>query len=195
LGELAKVYGGESGWEVRENPNSPALFAGLKVSDLSPANELGSSEEALNLELFQDDLWHQGPRVQNREDLVPQPQQPHPRRAGRMGKAGRRAAPNGEISETSQTNGGPLGGAPQPNLNVTSGNSNTSATNVSGFTQRGRSTGMAGAMAMATVVVTTGMDTVAAVCTAIESAVAEMDGLAMHEFLSVVPCTSLGTNS
>merc|ERR1712137_530321 len=136
LGELAKVYGGESGWEVRENPNSPALFAGLKVSDLSPTNELGGSEEALNLELFQDALWHQGPRVQNKEDLVPQPQQPHPRRAGRMGKAGRRAAPNGETSETSQSNGCPVGGVPQPNVNLSNGNVNVSTTNgnnVGGF--------------------------------------------------------------
>merc|ERR1712137_1041727 len=77
LGELAKAYGGESGWEVRENPNSPALFAGLRVSDLAPATDLGGSEDALNLELFQDDLWHQGPRVQaNNQELMPQPQQP-----------------------------------------------------------------------------------------------------------------------
>merc|ERR1712137_1159829 len=119
LGELAKVYGGESGWEVRENPNSPALFAGLKVADLAPATDLGGSEEALNLELFQDDLWHQEPRVHTKDDLAPQPQQSIPRRAGRMGKAGRRAAPNGEVSETPQTNGGTSGGGLQPNVNTT----------------------------------------------------------------------------
>merc|ERR1712137_625231 len=122
LGELAKVYGGESGWEVRENPNSPALFAGLKVADLAPATDLGGSEDALNLELFQDDLWHQEPRVYTKEDLAPQPQQSIPRRAGRMGKAGRRAAPNGEVSETPQTNGGSSGGGLQPNVNTTGGN-------------------------------------------------------------------------
>merc|ERR1712137_504138 len=110
LGELAKVYGGESGWEVRENPNSPALFAGLKVADLAPATDLGGSEEAMGLELFQDDLWHQEPRVHTKDDLAPQPRQSITRRAGRMGKAGRRAAPNGEVSETPHTTGGNVAG-------------------------------------------------------------------------------------
>merc|ERR1712137_1212943 len=134
LGELARVYGGEQGWEVRENSNSPALFADLRVVDLAPINESGSSEEPLNLELFQDDLWHLEPGVQaSNQDLIPQPQQPLPRRAGRMGKAGRRAAPNnGDATEAGQPQ---MHGASTVGVRLSSGN--TANGNVANGAQNG----------------------------------------------------------
>merc|ERR1712137_1131447 len=134
LGELARAYGGEQGWEVRENSNSPALFAGLRVADLAPTNESGNSEEALNLELFQDDLWHLEPGAQaNNHDLIPQPQQPLVRRSGRMGKAGRRAAPNnGDATEAGQPQ---MHGASTVGVRLSSGN--TANGNVANGAQNG----------------------------------------------------------